>query len=82
MGKKSKRSEPIISNNEIYEVLTGKIGDRHDRGMIGDVEKNTDFRRQLQKVFWTMVGYIIGGNITILYFGYKFILKPMIGEVP
>lgn len=66
------------SNKIIYDmlmtikvILSGREDDRHDLGLVGDVEKNTTFRRQLQKMAWTIFILMVGGNIPIFIFGYR-----------
>ena len=34
--------------NEIFELLNGKQSDRNDSGLCGDVQKNTDFRKDYE----------------------------------
>lgn len=57
--------------NLIVQVLQGKIEDRDDSGLIGDVDKNTTFRENTEagrnKAFWVSVSAFIGLIAKILY---------------
>ena len=80
---------PKITNKEIMDeivrlakLLEGDPSNRHDLGLIGDVKKNSSFRRQAQKMFWTIFLLMIGGNAPIFYFGSKLLAKTIIGDSP
>ena len=78
-----------ITNKEIMEeiqrfskLLEGDPANRHDLGVIGDVKKNSSFRRQAQKMFWTIFLLMVGGNAPIFYFGGKMLVKSITGVTP
>ena len=52
---------------EIDETLRGKKGDRKDRGLLGDVEKNTDFRKSWEKFKWIWIVAITSGVVMMVF---------------
>ncbi len=78
-----------ITNKEIMDeiirlskLLEGDPANRHDLGVIGDVKKNSSFRRQAQKMVWTIFLLMVGGNAPIFYFGSKLLAKTIMGDSP
>ena len=53
----------------LSELLEGDPNDRHDDGFAGDVKKNTEFRRNVEKMYWRFVTALIVGNTPVLWYG-------------
>ena len=64
----------------LCELIEGDRDNRHDDGLQGDVKENTAFRKSSQRMIFVLYSGIIAGNIPILWFGGKLIIKKLTGE--
>ena len=71
-----------ITNTQIWkelrrlsQLIEGKDDDRHDQGITGDVEKNTNFRLNIHKLVWIMVGVFLTTIATTIGTSFYLVLK-------
>ena len=53
----------------LWDTVMGKDENRHDQGLVGDVEKNTAFRKSASKLLWIILVAIIGSTVSLLALG-------------